>query len=134
MVARLIGWLRVARRGRAPTALLALVAGFALAIGGEPGEIIAHAAEVQAAEAEAAAQADAAGPDAVADDPATPDGKSPVTLHRLCAGHCAAHLASLLVLEEGDVVGRVEAADWTPAPGAPAYGATPDGLERPPRV
>lgn len=132
MFARLIASLSGARLGRAPMALLALVAGLALAIGGGPAETIAHAAEVQAAQS--ADPTDTAVSAAPAEDPGMPPGKAPITVHPLCAGHCAAHLANLPVPAEGEVAGRVEAADWSLGPPAPAYRASPEGLERPPRV
>lgn len=129
MVARLIAWMNAARRGRAPMALLALIAGFALAVGGGPAEAVAHAGDVRAA-----AQADAAGAVGLTEAPATPPAKGPLIVHLACAGHCAAHFADLPKPPDGVVAGRVEAADWSPAPPAPPYRANPEGLERPPRV
>lgn len=129
MVARLIAWMNGARRGRAPMALLALVAGFALAIGGGPAEAIAHSGDLRAA-----VQADAAAPVSAVEAPATPPTKAPIVLHLACAGHCAAHLADLPRPSENVVGGRVEAADWSLAPPALADPAHPDSLERPPRV
>lgn len=129
MVARLIAWMNSARRGRAPMALLALVAGFALAIGGGPAEAIDHCGEVRAA-----VQADAAGPSSAVEAPGTRPAKAPIVLHLACAGHCAAHLADLPRPSEGVVAGRVEAASWSLAESALADPANPDSLERPPRV